>query len=125
MEKSIKSYTDLDAWKKGRELTKNIYLLTSKFPKEEMFGLVSQMRRCSVSYTANIAEGHGRKTTPDTLHFLSISRGSLFELESHAYASFDVNYISKDELENTLALIIECKKLINGLIRYFETLRSS
>ena len=75
MEHTVKSYRDLSAWQKARLLVKEVYLLTAAFPVGERFGLVSQMNRAAVSIPSNIAEGYGRATTQDYLHFLRIARG--------------------------------------------------
>ena len=77
------SYKDLDAWKNAMQLVKEVYLLTKKFPKEEMYALTSQAKRAAVSVPSNIAEGLGRQYKKDTLQFLHISRGSLYELETY------------------------------------------
>ena len=82
MEHTVKSYRDLIAWQRSRELVKETYLLTATFPVGERFGLVSQMDRAAVSIPSNIAEGYGRATTQDYLHFLCIARGSAYELET-------------------------------------------
>lgn len=121
----MKSYLELDVWKDARSLVLDIYTLTSKFPKEEQYSLVSQMRRCAVSVPSNIAEGHGRKTTKDSLHFFYISRGSLFELETQLYLSSDLKFIHQDNLEIILEKITSCKKMLNGLIRYYNNLASN
>ncbi|WP_234462532.1 four helix bundle protein [Adhaeribacter terrigena] len=77
-----KAYTTLEVWQKSRELVTIIYQLTGNFPKEELFGLTSQIRRSAVSVPSNIAEGCVRNTSKDTLQFLYIARGSLYELEN-------------------------------------------
>lgn len=115
-------YKDLDVWKKSRLLNKSIYSITKSFPKEELYGLTSQIRRSSVSISSNIAEGCGRNTPKDSLRFLYISRGSLFELESQVYVSFDLEYISSQEFNNILKLIVDCKKVLNGFINYYKKL---
>jgi len=84
-----REYTDLEVWQKCRALTSSIYSLTKPFPKEELFGLTNQMRRSAVSILSNIAEGCGRNHTKDSLQFFYIARGSLYELESQLYISFD------------------------------------
>jgi four helix bundle protein len=117
-----KSFTSLDAWQKARKLASCTYSLTSKFPHEEMYGLTSQMRRSAVSVASNIAEGIGRNTAKDTIQFLYISRGSSYELETQLYISFDQNFINESLLNETLLLLTDCKKLINGLINYYESL---
>ncbi len=121
----MKSYLELDVWKHTRNLVLDVYNLTSIFPKEEQYSLVSQMRRCVVSVPSNIAEGHGRKTTKDSLNFFYISRGSLFELETQLYLSSDLEFIHKDNLEIVLEKITSCKKMLNGLIRYYNSLASN
>src|SRR6476620_3630011 len=96
-----KSYTELEVWQKSRELVVVIYQLTGAFPKDELFSLTNQLRRCAVSVPSNIAEGCGRSTSKDTIHFLYISRGSLFELETQCYLSIDQNYITEADF-NTI-----------------------
>jgi len=75
-------YTKLDVWLESRKLTNMLYTLSKQFPKEEIYGLANQMRRCAVSVPSNIAEGCGRQTSKETIYFLHIARGSLFELET-------------------------------------------
>jgi len=115
-------YTELDVWIETRKLVNNVYLLTKKFPKEELYGLVTQIRRCAVSVPSNIAEGIGRRTSKDTIQFLHISRGSLYELETQLYLSSDQDYISKKELTEILNQIEKCLKLLNGFINYYKKL---
>lgn len=112
-------YVDLDVWKKSRSLVNEIYNLTKKFPKEELFGLVSQMRRSAISVVSNIAEGIGRKFSKETIHFLYISRDSLYELETQLYISYDQVFCSKEDLDFLLEKISDCKRLINGFIKYY------
>ena len=102
-------YTKLEVWVEARKLTNLVYLITKNFPKEEMFSLTNQIRRCSVSIPSNIAEGCGRQTPKETIHFLHISRGSLFELETQFYISFDQKYIQENEFND---LIIDRLKKI-------------
>ncbi|MES2795349.1 MAG: four helix bundle protein [Bacteroidota bacterium] len=118
----MKSYIDLDVWKNSRRLVKKIYLVTMAFPKEEIYGLTGQMRRSSVSIPSNIAEGHGRKHAKESLHFFYFGRGSLYELETQTFVSFDLEYINQEKLTELSNDITECKKMLNGLIRYYETL---
>ncbi|WP_238527993.1 four helix bundle protein [Aquimarina agarivorans] len=75
-------YSELDVWKASRNLVQQVYVISEGFPKSEMYGLVNQIRRCSISMPFNIAEGCGRRTSKSTLQFLYISRGSLYELET-------------------------------------------
>lgn len=120
---SLKVYTDLDVWKESRKLVKRIYDLTNSFPKEETYGLSNQIRRCAVSIPSNIAEGCGRNHTNDSIQFFYISRGSLYELETQLFLSYDLNYINEATLNSTLESIITCKKLLNGFIKYYQTLK--
>jgi four helix bundle protein len=114
-------YTELDVWKQARELASHVYELTGPYPKSEQFGIVSQIRRCVVSVPSNIAEGCGRQHTKETMHFLSIARGSLFELETQLYISKDLLFITNDQLIICLAKIEIVGKLINGFMRYYRT----
>lgn len=114
-------YTELEVWKHARELASNIYELTSTYPKTEQFGLTSQMRRSVVSIPSNIAEGCGRQHKKETMHFLSISRGSLYELETQLYVSKDLKFISPEQLVQCLLQIETLGKLINGFIRYYHS----
>ena len=86
---NFKDYKTLDVWVKTRALTNLAYTITRSFPKDEMFGLVSQMRRSVVSIPSNIAEGIGHNHAKETIHFLEISKESLFELETQSYISKD------------------------------------
>jgi four helix bundle protein len=115
------NYTELEVWKTSRELVKKVYVLSDLFPKDELYALTNQIRRCSISIPSNIAEGLGRQSNKETIHFLYISRGSLFELETQLYLAFDLNYISKEQLEIILEQAASCKKLLNGFINYFKS----
>lgn len=107
-------YTELDVWKQAKDLASFIYELTSGFPKAEQFGLVSQMRRCVVSVPSNIAEGCGRQHLKETIQFLNIARGSLYELETQTFISKDLNFINDEQLEDAILRIEALGKLING-----------
>jgi four helix bundle protein len=115
-------YTKLDVWLESRKLVNTVYELTKQFPKEEIYGLTNQMRRCAVSIPSNIAEGCGRQTSKDTINFLHISRGSLYELETQFFLASDQNYIEEDMLVQVLELIQSCKRLLNGFINYYKKL---
>ena len=93
----IKSHRDLIVWQKAMDLTVSVYDLTKNFPKEETYGLVSQIRRASVSIPANIAEGQGRRLSGEFKQFLGNARGSLLELDTHLELSFRVGYINKNQ----------------------------
>jgi len=116
------NYTELDVWKYSRELVKLVYLLTKSFPKEELYGLTNQIRRCAISIPSNIAEGIGRQSNKETIHFLYIAKGSLQEVETQLYLSFDLDYISEVELNGILEKVVSNKKLLNGFINYYKKL---
>ncbi len=116
----MSNYKDLDAWKSSMQLVKEIYLLTSKYPKEEMFGLTSQTKRAAVSIPSNIAEGIGRQYKKDTIQFLHISRGSLYELETLINVALSIEIINKDQFDNIVPLIEKCLQILNGLINYYQ-----
>lgn len=113
----VRSYRDLVAWQRGRELVQVTYSLTSRFPAEEKFGLVSQMRRAAVSVVSNIAEGYGRGSQVDYTRFLRLARGSLFELETQSLVALDLQMINEHEQERMQSSIDGCAKPLSGLIR--------
>lgn len=117
-----KDYTDLEVWQECRKLTNHIYELTKFFPKEEQFGLINQIRRAAVSVSSNIAEGCGRQTSKDTVNFLHISRGSLYELETQCFIALDQEYISKEQFNTVFTIIQSYKRLLNGFINYYKKL---
>ena len=108
-------FKKLIVWQKTRDLVKNIYLLTKSFPKEELYGLTSQIRRSAVSILSNIAEGAGRNSKKDFNRFLDIANGSAFELETQIILSFDLDYITETEMNSILNQIEEIQKMIYGL----------
>lgn len=113
-------YTDLDVWKESRKLVSQVYLLSKSFPKEELYGLTNQLRRSVVSVPSNIAEGCGRQSSKETIHFLFIARGSLYEVETQLFLSKDLEYIDKEQLKNVLEQVNSCMKLLNGFINYYR-----
>ena len=114
-------YTELEVWKEARVLANSVYQISKAFPKDERFGLTSQIRRCAVSVPSNIAEGCGRRTSADTIQFLHIARGSLYELETQLYLAVDQSYLGKEEFGLLSRQILKCKKLINGFIKYYKS----
>jgi four helix bundle protein len=122
MSRSI--YRNLEVWQKSRALTSSVYMLTRAFPRSEMFGLTSQMRRASISVISNIAEGHGRKSIDDTIRFLVIARGSLLELEAQAVVAIDLDYLDPGNGEALVERVLETVRLLNGLIRHYERKRA-
>lgn len=117
---AILSYRDLQIWQKAIAFTKQIYVTCATLPKEEIYGLASQMKRSSVSIAANIAEGHARASTKDYLRFLNIAYSSLAEVETHLILSCELQLISEDRLEEMLALSAEIGRMLNGLRRSLE-----
>jgi len=98
------------------ELARHVYRLTKDFPREEMFGLTSQMRRAAISIPSNIAEGQGRLTDKAFSVFLGHSRGSLFELETQAELAESLGYLEKEQMEKLLSASGEVGRMINGLL---------
>ena len=113
----IKSFTDLDTWKEGHKLVLLIYKITKEFPKDEIFGLTSQMKRAAVSITSNIAEGFGRQSYKEKVRFYLISRGSLIESQNQLLIAKDVKYINEEIFNKTASQTIVVHKLLNGLIK--------
>jgi four helix bundle protein len=114
--RKIKSFRDLDVWRVGHELVLTIYRITKNFPKEEVFGLTSQMRRSAVSVTSNIAEGFSRFSPKEKAHFYSMSKGSLTELHNQLIISLDVGYLSPEEYDFTENLLIRTHMILNKFI---------
>ncbi|MFS4469685.1 four helix bundle protein [Maribacter sp. 2210JD10-5] len=114
-------YKELDIWVQARKLVKTVYVLTKSFPKDERFSLTSQIKRCVISVPSNIPEGCGRQSSKETIHFLHIARGSLFELETQLILANDWGYLSFD-LNNVLPELERVKKLLNGFINYHKKL---
>jgi|SRR3989344_7025549 len=120
--KSIREFTDLLAWQENHKLVLLIYSETKTFPKEEIFGLVSQMRRSAISITSNIAEGFGRHGAKEKVHFYYLAHGSLTELKNQLFIARDLNYIKNfKEVENQL---INAHKLLQGLLKKTKTFLS-
>lgn len=113
----IKNFTDLNAWKFAHKLVLDIYQITKIFPKDEVFGLTSQIRRCAVSITSNIAEGFSRRSFKDKIQFYSIAQGSLTELQNQILIAKDVDYLDKNKFQILADQSILVHKLITGLIK--------
>ena len=117
----IRNYRDLVAWQKATDLVVAIYRVTKTFPKEEVYGLTAQLRRCAVSIPSNIAEGQGRGSDKEFGRFLQIAYGSLRELETQLIIAQRLEYLDRVEVERLLADAAEIGRLINGLM---NTLRA-
>ena len=113
----IKKFMDLRVWEKAHKLVLRIYKITKNFPKEETFGLISQMRRCSISITSNIAEGFSRQSYKEKTYFYFISLGSITELQSQLLISKDINYINREKFDELFENSINVHKMLNGLIK--------
>ncbi|MDO8570458.1 MAG: four helix bundle protein [Candidatus Daviesbacteria bacterium] len=113
----IQYFTDLFAWKKGHELVLKIYIITKTFPREEIYALVDQMRRCGISITSNIAEGFSRKSYKEKIQFYSMALGSTTELQNQILVAKDVGYITQEQFLALSDLMLEIHKLLNGLIK--------
>ena len=116
----IKSYRDLMVWQKSIRLVKDVYQITRSFPKEELFSIVSQMKKSAVSIPSNIAEGYGRNSRSDYIRFLKIAVGSLYELQTQMEISKELHFISEKDLAQTLAIGVEIEKMLVVLIRKLE-----
>ena len=117
----IKSYKDLNIWKRSIGLVEDIYKITQNFPKEEIYGLTSQLRRAAVSIPSNIAEGFTRLHNKEYRQFLYISLGSCAELNTQIIISSRLSYISSEKANGTLNEIEEISKMIVGLIKKINT----
>lgn len=113
---SIKNFYDLKVWQDAHQLAIEVYRFTGTFPKEELFGIVSQMRRSASSVTANIAEGFGRFHYKDKIKFYQQARGSLVELQDHIFLSQDLGYLDKEKARDLFKQGNIILKELNGLI---------
>ena len=112
----MKSYRELEVWKKAMDMVVAVYELTNEFPQQEKYGLMSQMQRAAVSIPANIAEGYGRLLRGDYVHHLSIARGSLAELETHITIAVRLNYVSREIAMNIWTMTQEVGKMLSSMI---------
>ena len=117
MTTKITKFTDLITWQKGHQLVLNIYQATEKFPAGEKFGLTSQIQRCAVSITSNIAEGFSKQSKKEKVQFYFTAKGSLTELQNQLLIAKDVKYIRLSEFSALAQQTVEVHKLINGLIK--------
>lgn len=117
----MNSHKELKVWQKGIELVKIVYDITGSFPVSEQFGLTSQIRRCAVSIPSNIAEGSGRNSDKELIHFLYITLGSAAELETQLIISQELNYLDKEKSDFIQSLIFEIIKMTSSLIKSIKT----
>ena len=116
----VKCYQDLIAWQKAISLVTEVYAVTAQFPRHEIYGLTSQLRRASVSIPSNIAEGHGRATKGEFLQFLCQARGSLCEVQTQIFIAGKLGYIRQEQQEVVIAQTDEVGRILNGLITAIE-----
>lgn len=113
----IHTFKDLHAWQEAHTLVLEVYRITKIFPREELFGIVNQMRRAAVSVTSNIAEGFSRNTYRDKTQFYAIAQGSLTELESQLLVARDLGYMSTKEAVPFEDQVLKTHKILNGLLK--------
>lgn len=114
------THKDLKAWQLAMELVEEIYRITGSFPKEEIYGIISQMRRCAVSVPSNIAEGAARNTNKEYIHFLYISMGSLAELETQTMIAQRLHYANSGEI--IIEKIEAIRRMVINLIKYLKSI---
>lgn len=112
----IKSYKELIVWQKSMQLVKEIFVLTKSFPKEELYGLVSQMKRAAIGIPSNIAEGYGRKSTKSYIQFLLIAYGSALELDTQLILAKELKMAPEESFKNAELLLEEVCKMLNSMI---------
>lgn len=121
----MQDYRQLKVWEKSHQLVLAVYRLTTSFPKEEKFGLVSQMRRCAVSIPANIAEGSGRESGADFARFLQIALGSASELAYYVLLCKDLENITEERYRQMTVAVSEVKRMLTGLIQSIRSAKQT
>ncbi|HTN68134.1 MAG TPA: four helix bundle protein [Dysgonamonadaceae bacterium] len=121
-DKSVRTHKDLDVWKKSMGFATKLYKITSAFPKEEIYGLTSQMRRAAVSTPSNIAEGAARKSNKEFIQFLYIALGSIVEIETQLIISKNLMFMSEESFLELDKERNEIAKMLTGLIKYRRSL---
>ena len=120
----IQSYKELIVWQKSIRLVKEIFILTNKFPKAELYGIVAQMRRAAVSIPSNIAEGYGRRSTKSYAQFYAIAYGSALELETQSIIAKELNMAPKENFIASDNLLVEVSKMLNSMITKMRQLNA-
>jgi four helix bundle protein len=113
----VRTYRDLLVWQKGRALVTSVYLAAKAFPRDEIYGLTSQLRRCAVSIPSNIAEGHSRTTRKEFLRFLEISLGSLFELQTQLEIAKNLSYLAPEAYTGLKNQSREVERMLTSFMR--------
>lgn len=119
----MKTFRELIVWQKSMDFVTEIYKVSKLFPKDENYGLTSQIRRSAVSIPSNISEGYGREGLNDYLRFLNISMASLFELQTQLEISYNLEYINKDKFDNLYELSREIERMLSSFIRTLKAKR--
>jgi four helix bundle protein len=117
----VKNYKELIVWKKAHEMTLDVYSATRQFPKEELYGLTSQLRRSAASVGANIAEGSGRRSNNEICRFLQIARGSASEAEYHILLARDLKLLPEEKFHRLSRQADEVQRMLTALIQSFHT----
>jgi len=120
----VKDFRNLTVWNKGHQLTLEAYKATAKFPREEQYGLTSQIRRCCASIPANIAEGCGRRGNAELHRFLQIASGSASELDYHLLLSHDLGFLSDADYRKLHQSLLELRRMLTSLIQKVDSERS-
>lgn len=116
----MRNYRDLQVWSKAHNLTLELYRVSRQFPREEIYGITSQLRRAAVSIGANLAEGCGRRTSSELARFVRIAMGSASEVDYHLLLSRDLGFMAADEFTNALAVLIEVRKMLTSFLKSVE-----
>ena len=119
----MKTFRELIVWQKSMSFVTEVYKVSKSFPKDENFGLTSQIRRSAVSIPSNISEGYGREGLNDYLRFLNIAMASLFELQTQLEIAFNLEYINKEKFENLYELSREIERMLSSFIRSLKSKR--
>ena len=117
----MKDFRDLRVWSKSHKLTLQIYSVTASFPKHELYGLTSQIRRCSASIGANIAEGCGKRGSNEFQRYLQIASGSASELDYHLLLSRDLRFLADEQCRDLMNGLTEVRKMLTALLEKIET----
>lgn len=121
----MKDFKELKVWTKAHQLTLHLYTMTRDFPREEVYGLTSQMRRAAISIAANIAEGCGRRSDGELTRFLQIARGSASELEYHLLLARDLGFFDREEHKKTEAELAEVQRMLTALVQRVQPLKAA
>jgi four helix bundle protein len=116
----MRNYRDLQVWSKAHHLTLELYRISRQFPREETYGITSQLRRAAVSIGANLAEGCGRRTSSELARFVRIAMGSASELDYHLLLSRDLGFMAADEFTRASSALIEVRKMLTSFLNSVE-----